>query len=154
MMIEATKLKGIYDIYATIDLAEYLCRVYDTTATKSELYFYTGITIPNLAQITRPEQFCGALASALVNSPLYADSAFKYNHAYYFDLDTVKILDADRPKTEYNLALAIRDLSNKKEKRWAPIEELFTGKEYIDTHSTKYTKNDLYSKVLFSVLTK
>jgi hypothetical protein len=31
---------------------------------------------------------------------------------------------------------------------------VFTGKEYIDTHPTKYTKNDLYSKVLPSVLTK
>jgi hypothetical protein len=56
MMIEGTKLKGIYDIYATIDLAEYLCRVYDTTDKKSELYTFLGNIVPTWAQITVPEK--------------------------------------------------------------------------------------------------
>jgi len=44
----------------------------------------------------------------LVNKPLYENSAFTFNHAYYFDLDTVSIAAANRPQTEYNLSVATR----------------------------------------------
>lgn len=30
MMVTGSSLKGIFDIYATIDLAEYICKVYDS----------------------------------------------------------------------------------------------------------------------------
>ena len=87
----------------------------------------------------------------LVNKPLYENSAYTFNHAYYFDLDTVSIAAANRPQTEYNLSVATRELSIIAP--WTPVEEIFTGKQYIDTHTTKYTKNDLYTKVLPKVLT-
>ena len=110
MMVKGTQLKGIYDIYATIDLAEYLCKVNETQEKLNDLHTFLGGIVPTWAFITNREYACGALASALVNLPLYTDSAFKYNHAYYFDLETVKILDAQRPQTEYNIALALREL--------------------------------------------
>lgn len=67
------------------------------------------------------------------------------------DIDTIAIPAADQPKTEYNLAVAWRELSVPK--TFSPVEDIFTGKAYIDTHLSKYTKADLYTKVLPLVLT-
>jgi len=90
----------------------------------------------------------------LVNKPLYENSVYTFNHAYYFDLEKLFIVDVNRPQTEYNLSLAIRAIQDlSKNSPLNPVEEIFTGKEYIDTHANKYTKNDLYTKVLPKVLT-
>lgn len=67
------------------------------------------------------------------------------------DIDTIAILAVDQPKTEYNIAVAWRELSVPK--TFSPIEDIFTGKAYIDSHASKYTKGDLYTKVLPLVLT-
>lgn len=52
IMLKSTKLQGIFDIYATIDLADYLCRVYDTSATINDLHTFLGSPVTTWGQIS------------------------------------------------------------------------------------------------------
>jgi hypothetical protein len=151
MMLNSSQIKGIFDIYATIDLADYICKVYDTSIKIINLHNAFGQPVSIWSSLTDLNKQCGALASFLVNKPLFQYSDFTFNHAYFFDMEKISIQAADQPKTEYNLAVAQREVANLTP--FTPVEEIFTGKAFIESHAEKFSKNDLYSIVLPKMFT-
>ena len=93
---------------------------------------------------------CGAIATKYVNIALYQYSGFVFNHAYYFNIESLYFAEAMRPKVEYNLAVAQREIANFDP--FSPVEDIFTAGAYIAAHSEKYTISDAY-KVLNEAFT-
>lgn len=52
LMLNSNQIKGIFDIYATIDLADYVCKLYDTPLKIINLHLALGSPVTNWANLT------------------------------------------------------------------------------------------------------
>ena len=84
-----------------------------------------------------------------MSSPLFTDSSLIVSHGIYVGIDTIAIPADQQPIVEYTISMALREISVPK--TFSAVEEIFIGKAYIDSHPTKFTKADLYTKVLPSL---
>jgi hypothetical protein len=154
-MIQSAYVLGILDVYATVDLADYLVAYYKTAAALDTLNTATSgvLATPWSALPTSATDAnvsinakAGALAFALVNKTLFTDSEFTYTHACYYRIGALVITtDAEKQKTDYVIAKSSLEYMTKM--AYTPLEDIYTAEAYIAVW-TAYTKAEIYSKVL------